>query len=268
MPTLVRRRHARDGAMCGRVNIEGPALGEALAATWPEAAAWPLADFYGDAQINVAPQAWVPVLRQDGTLVRQRWWFPTPPSAGAGLTTFNARCERALASPLYGPWLPTHRCVLPVTSFMEWWRLPDGRRLPYLLRPQTPGPLYLAGVGRPALSASAPGASCGEAAGGEAGGFAVLTCPARPELQWLHHREPRLLTLAGARAWLGVLTPEVLARGLAAPQAAVPLEALPLGPAVGDARRRDPALLDPIDLPWAFGDPAPDPPAAPQGGLF
>ena len=254
--------------MCGRVNIEGPALGEALAARWPEAAAWPLADFYGDAQINVAPQAWVPVLRQDGTLVRQRWWFPTPPSAGAGLTTFNARCERALASPLYGPWLPTHRCVLPVTSFMEWWRLPDGRRLPYLLRPQMPGPLYLAGVGRPALSASAPGASCGEAAGGEAGGFAVLTCPARPELQWLHHREPRLLTLAGARAWLGVLTPEVLARGLAAPQAAVPLEALPLGPAVGDVRRRDPALLDPIDLPWAFGDPAPDPPAAPQGGLF
>ena len=163
--------------MCGRVNIEGPALGEALAVAWPEASGWPLADVYGDAQINVAPQAWVPVLRQDGTLARQRWWFPAPPSAGAGLTTFNARCERALASPLYGPWLPTHRCVFPVTSFMEWWRLPDGRRLPYLLRSPTPAPLYLAGVGRPALSSSAPGAD-----GGEAGGFAVLTCPARHRL--------------------------------------------------------------------------------------
>ena len=149
--------------MCGRVNIEGPALGEALAVAWPEASGWPLADFYGDAQINVAPQAWVPVLRQDGTLARQRWWFPAPLSAGAGLTTFNARCERALASPLYGPWLPTHRCVFPVTSFMEWWRLPDGRRLPYLLRSPMPGPLYLAGVGRPALSSSAPGADGGEA---------------------------------------------------------------------------------------------------------
>jgi len=211
----------------------------------------------------VAPQAWVPVLRQEGTLVRQRWWFPAPPSAGAGLTTFNARCERALASPLYGPWLPTHRCVLPVTSFMEWWRLPDGRRLPYLLRPQAPGPLYLAGVGRPALSEGAPGMD-----GEEAGGFAVLTCPARPELQWLHHREPRLLTLAGARAWLGSLAPEVLARGLSAPQAAVPLEVLPLGVAVGDARRQDSSLLDPLGPPWAFGDPPPEPPAAPQGGLF
>jgi putative SOS response-associated peptidase YedK len=263
MPALGWRRQARGGAMCGRVNIEGPALGEALAVAWPEASGWPLADVYGDAQINVAPQAWVPVLRQDGTLARQRWWFPAPPSAGAGLTTFNARCERALASPLYGPWLPTHRCVFPVTSFMEWWRLPDGRRLPYLLRSPTPAPLYLAGVGRPALSSNAPGAD-----GGEAGGFAVLTCPARPQLQWLHHREPRLLTLAGARAWLGGLAPEVLARGLAAPQAAVPLEALPLGPAVGDARQRDRALLEPLGAPWVFGDPAPEPPAAAQGGLF
>ncbi len=263
MPTLVRRRHARGGAMCGRVNIEGPALAEALTAAWPEAVNWPLGELYGHAQINVAPQAWVPVLGQDGTLLRRRWWFPAPSSAGAGLTTFNARCERALASPLYGPWLQTHRCVLPVTSFMEWWRLPDGRRLPYLLQPPAPGPLYLAGVGRPALSASAP-----EAGGGEAGGFAVLTCPARPELQWLHHREPRLLTLAGARAWLGALAPEVLARGLAAPQAAVPLEALPLGTAVGDARRQEAALLDPIGAPWAFGDPAPEPPPTAQGGLF
>ena len=104
--------------------------------------------------------------------------------------------------------------------------------------------------------------------GEEAGGFAVLTCPARSELQWLHHREPRLLTLAGARAWLGALAPEVLARGLSAPQAAVPLEVLPLGAAVGDARRQDPALLDPLGPPWVFGDPVPDPPVAPQGGLF
>ena len=263
MPALVRRRHARSGAMCGRVNIEGAALAEALAAAWPEATDWPLANLYRHAQINVAPQAWVPVLRQDGTLERQRWWFPTPPSAGTGLTTFNARCERALASPLYGPWLATHRCVFPVSSFIEWRRLPDGRRMPYLLWPQAPGPLYLAGVGRPALSAGAPGPD-----GEEPGGFAVLTCPARPELQWLHHREPRLLTLAGARAWLGALAPEVLVRGLSAPQPPVPLQALPLAPAVGDARRQDPGLLNPIGAPWAFGDPAPKPPAGPQGGLF
>ena len=56
--------------------------------------------------------------------------------------------------------------------------------------------------------------------------------------------------------------------GLAARQAAVPLEALPLGPAVGDARQRDRALLEPVGAPWVFGDPAPEPPAAAQGGLF
>ena len=50
--------------MCGRVNIEGPALAEALTAAWPEAANWPLAELYGHAQINVAPQARVSVLGQ------------------------------------------------------------------------------------------------------------------------------------------------------------------------------------------------------------
>ena len=76
---------------------------------------------------------WVPVLRQDGTLARQRWWFPALPSAGAD-SLRCARCERALASPLYRPWL--HIVVHPFRpDFMEWWQPPDGRRLPWRFGP-------------------------------------------------------------------------------------------------------------------------------------
>lgn len=259
MPPGGAARQGWIGSVCGRVNLEGPPLAEALTAfLGPEAesAVW---DGLAKPRINVAPQATLPVVlegAQGRTLAKLRWWFAQG-AQGAHLKTFNARCEGALASPLYGPWLRSHRCVVPVSSFLEWRGLPEGQRFPYLLRPQGADALFLAGVWQP-LPAAEDGA----------GTFAVLTCAARPTLSWLHHREPRLLTETGAAAWLGELTPRQLERGLLGPQAPVPLDAYPVAPAVGDARQQGPELLVPQGAPWRYGSPAPLPPARPQGTLF
>lgn len=268
MPPGGAARQGWIGPVCGRVNLEGPPLAEALRAfLGPEAgpAAW---DGLAKPRINVAPQATLPVVLEGRTLAKLRWWFAQG-AQGARLKTFNARCEGALASPLYGPWLRSHRCVVPVSSFLEWRRLPEGQRLPYVLRPQGAAALFLAGVWQP-LRAAEDFAGAGEASEGasEGGTFAVLTCAARPTLGWLHHREPRLLTEAGAAAWLGELTPRQLERGLLGPQAPVPLDAYPIAPAVGDARQQGPELLVPQGAPWRYGSPAPLPPARPQGTLF
>jgi|GEM_PF-1346809 Uncharacterized conserved protein len=257
------------GSVCGRVNLEGPPLAEALSPFLGAEGPWRRT--YETPRINVAPQAQVPVLHLSAgamALKSLRWWFAPGPQGGR-LRTFNARSEGALTSPLYGPWLRSHRCVFPVSSFLEWRQQPDGQRQPYVLRPEAGAALFLAGVWQPAKTV--PGASREAAPSGatrEAGTFAVLTCAARPSLAWLHHREPRLLTEAGVEAWLGDLTPRQLERGLLGGQAPVALDAYPVARAVGDARQQAPECLAPCGPRWRFGDPPPVLPERPQGTLF
>jgi putative SOS response-associated peptidase YedK len=69
----------------------------------------------------IFPDGLAPVVRiaEDGEreLVMMRWGFPPPPALAKAPVT-NVR---NLASPYWRRWLtPTHRCLVPATSFCEW----------------------------------------------------------------------------------------------------------------------------------------------------
>ena len=175
--------------MCGRVNIEGPPWAKPLRWRGRRLRAGRWRTSMVTRKLTWLRRRGCRSCAKTGPLRGSVGGSPrrSPPEQGSPPSTLGAN----------GPWrvLSTGLGCPPIVASFPSQVLWSGGAsrmdgaCPHLLRSPMPGPLYLAGVGRPALSSSAPGAD-----GGEAGGFAVLTCPARPELLWLHHREPRLLT--------------------------------------------------------------------------
>lgn len=87
----------------------------------------------------IYPDQFAPVARtgQDGVreILNMRWGFPPPPSGGRPVTNI-----RNLKSSFWRPWMgPSHRCIVPVTSYCEytdarpkvahWFALGDARPL-------------------------------------------------------------------------------------------------------------------------------------------
>ncbi len=102
-------------------------------------------------QYNIAPTESVPIIyEQDGQRECHlaRWWLT--PSWSSGPSTkyamFNARAETLNASRAYKGPFSHKRCVMPVTSFIEWQKLDDGKRPIEIYRADKP--MLFAGLWR------------------------------------------------------------------------------------------------------------------------
>jgi len=223
---------------------------------------------------NAAPTETIVVLRLDDQgepeLVPMRWWL-TPywaKDAGTRYAMFNARSESVERSRAFREPFRKRRCVVPVSGFYEWAKPAanasvrsaaegegkPGRKLPYYIRPQQnqlPG-MLLAGIWDRWRDPDS---------GEVLESFAILTTDAAAGLEFVHHRQPAMLDMAGAKRWLDPAAEPAALKALLGAGVPVPLEALPVSTYVNNARNKDARCIEPIGKPVAVpaegGAPAP-----------
>ncbi|MBM9468201.1 SOS response-associated peptidase [Nakamurella leprariae] len=167
-----------------------------------------------------------------------------------GNRMFNARAESLADKPAFRTALHRRRCLIPATGYYEWQKLPqadggatrtgaaEGRKAPakqpYYLTPQDGSTMAFAGLweywrspeGEPLVS------------------MTIITTEAVGALREIHDRMPLILPASEWDAWLdSEVDPATL---LSPPDAALvdALEIRPVGPAVGNVRNDDPALVE------------------------
>lgn len=239
--------------MCGRFNVESDPLSrlllELVRLRHP-----------GPDNPNAAPTETIVVLRLDDAgepeLVPMRWWL-TPhwaKEAGTRYAMFNARSESVERSRAFREPFRRRRCVVPVSGFYEWQRTAqaasDGsRKVPFYIRPHDDPGMLLAGIWDRWRNPDD---------GELLESFAILTTDASPGLEFVHNRQPVMLSFAGARRWLDPeASPEAL-KSLLAPGIPADLDAVPVSSYVNNARHKDSRCTEPVADPVAVAaDPLP-----------
>jgi putative SOS response-associated peptidase YedK len=115
---------------------------------------------------------------------RPRWAQPDAPKP------INARAETVATSKYFRDAFAHRRCLVPADGWYEW-QASDERKQPWFIAPaedESAGVLFLAGIWEP----SAEDAIC----------CAIVTEPARPPLDRIHHRQPLALDEDCLRGWL------------------------------------------------------------------
>jgi putative SOS response-associated peptidase YedK len=144
-------------------------------------------------------------------------------------STFNARIETLATSPLYGPLLPSQRCVVLADGYYEW--------------PPQPG-----GIPAPTWIARRDGATIVFAGLYDADSVTIVTQPPNDTLARVHDRMPAALALDVADRWLtpAILTPQD-ALALLEPSDGNLWTYHRVGRAVGNARIDGPELIEPVN---------------------
>ncbi len=169
-------------------------------------------------------------------------WAKSP---NTGMKMINARLETVGERPAYRRAFERFRCLIIADGFYEWQPIPGGPKQPFHITRDDGGLFSFAGLW--SIWHAPDGTTLRTCT--------ILTTAANSAISELHDRMPVILARDAERPWLDTATPadrltEILA-GLPAGQTA----AMPVGPAVNDARYDGPECLAP-------------PPADPQAALF
>lgn len=191
---------------------------------------------------NVAPTQPVAIVRMERGERRfalVRWglvpaWVKDPRSFAL---LFNARAEGAADKPAFRAAMRYRRCLLPVSGFYEWRRLPGGGKQAFWIRPRGGGLLALAGLWE----------TWSDRDGSEVDTAAILTTAANAVLAPVHDRMPVIIAPADFSRWLGApeVTPAEVADLLHPPSDTL-LEAIPVSDRVNAARNEGPELQTPV----------------------
>ncbi len=154
-----------------------------------------------------------------------RWGF----LRDSAYTTINARAESLVARPTWREALHDGRCLILADGFYEWQRTPGAAPQAHWITRSDHAPFAFAGL------ASTHG-TC-----------AIVTTAATPRLAPLHDRMPVILDPGTEVSWLDPDTSAEEAQPLLAPFADT--VAVPVGPAVNDARIDGPECLEPAPAP-------------------
>jgi len=213
--------------MCGRFNIvRTPGL-DALLDSLGIAVRLP------SARYNIAPTDSVPLLRREGS-GEARWWL-TPswaPAVDQRYAMFNARCETLTSSRAFRGPFRRQRGIVPMSGFLEW-RREGGVTVPWLIS-NAEEALAVAALWDVWERGETPLLSC-----------TLVTTAAAPAFRDWHRRMPVLLTAGEARRWLDNDRPVASDDPLFAPELKFPLYLAPLDRAVGNAGRKEAALMTP-----------------------
>lgn len=230
--------------MCGRFNVESDPLTrlllELVRLRHP-----------GPDNHNAAPTEIIAVLRMNADaqpeVVPMRWWL-TPYWAkepAAKYAMFNARAETVHSSRAFREPFRKRRCVVPVSGFYEWVRARSRtsggvNKMPYYIRPQDQDGMLLAGVWDRWRNPQS---------GDELESFAILTTDAAKGLEFVHDRQPVMLSVADARRWLDPLASGETLQDMLAPSIPVDLDAVPVSTHVNNARHKEARCIEPIGEP-------------------
>lgn len=202
--------------------------------------------YTGGDNLNLAPTETVHVVRAsaDGEpeLVPMRWWLT--PFWAKELTTkyamFNAKSETAHKSPAFKEPFAKRRCVVPITGFYEWCRQ-NNQKVPYFIVPEEHDGLLLAG-----LWDSWRNRQANDGIGETLLSFTILTTAANPAMQFVHHRQPVMLSIEEAHAWLDLDTPTQELSHLFNSRLPMDLSAIPVSTHVNNARHKDDRCITPL----------------------
>lgn len=151
--------------------------------------------------------------------------------------TFNARIETIAEKPTFrSAWKRQQRCLIPMAGYYEWQATKQaGTKQPFYITDKNVGGLVAAGLYEVWGPANDVKLSC-----------TMITRPADPGLDSIHHRMPVLLDPQSAGQWLECAAPhaEQLLNELVSPDVIY----WPVGTAVGNVRNDNEKLCAPIDL--------------------
>ena len=240
--------------MCGRFNVSSSPLSDLLI----ELVGMP---HPGPDNFNTAPTESVTVLRLDEAgepeLVPMRWWL-TPYWAKEPSTKysmFNAKSETAHKSPAFREPFKKRHCVVPISGFYEWQKANNAAagasssaagapKLPFFITPSEHAGMLLAGLWDRWHN---------KETGEVVESFTVLTTAAHADLEFVHRRQPVMLSLGDAHRWLDRgIEGEALA-DLLASTLPMALDAIPVSTYVNNARNKDARCVDPIGEPIHIG---------------
>ena len=175
-------------------------------------------------RFNVAPGDDVlAVVPEGGRLLR--WGF----LKDSAYTTINARAESLAQRSTWRGALADGRCLIVADGFYEWQRRGDGPKQPFWITRADRAPFAFAGL-------ASPWGTC-----------AIVTTTATPLLADLHDRMPVMLDADREARWLDPATAPTAALALLEPFDGI--DAVPVGPAVNDARYDGPECLAPAPPP-------------------
>ena len=189
---------------------------------------------------NAAPTDKLPVVRlgRDGRreLAVLRWglipfWAK---DEKIGYRSINARAESVATAPAFREAFRHRRCLVPVTGFYEWKKLPDGGKQPYHVGMRDGSPFALAGL----WERWKKGADTTES-------FTIITGEPNSLTAALHDRMAVILEPDHWDAWLSAKdTAEPLA--MLQPFPAQLMTAYPVSPKVGNVKNDTPDLVQPL----------------------
>jgi putative SOS response-associated peptidase YedK len=189
-------------------------------------------------RVNIAPTEAVPVVIEaegERQLHEMRWWLVPSwaPEFGSKYSMFNARSETLATSKAFRGPLRHRRCILPASSFIEW-SAGNGRRLPWLIRPEQ-GAIAFAGLW-----------DLWEKDGAHLESCTIITTDAAPGIDRLHNRMPVMLRREDFDAWLDVRAGKPDLERLFRPRLPQDFVIAPLATDVNNARHKNESLLSPI----------------------
>lgn len=192
---------------------------------------------------NIAPSQSAPIVMRDGAqrVCRTMQWGLVPTWAkdtAIASRLINARSETAASKPAFRDAMRRHRCLVPASGFYEWASKTGGRaKQPMVIRPVGDEPMAMAGLwsswvrpdGEPMMT------------------FTILTQPAIPVIEPIHHRMPVVLGRASWEAWLDPAMTDPAALSAMIEHPPEELVAYPVSKRVNHPANDDAALIEPVE---------------------
>ena len=193
-------------------------------------------------RFNIAPTA--PVLaviweRRGRRACLMQWNFlPEWVDDPANFTLLpSARAETLMQKPSFRNAIRRRRCLIPVSGFYEWSKLPDGRSQPYYCSARDGGLVALAGLWESWMGPN----------GEEMDGFALISCRAKGGLRKVTERMPVVIEPEEFDQWLDASSDHFRdARKLVTPRDHPRLVACPVSLKVNNPRNDDESLIVPL----------------------
>lgn len=221
-------------SMCGRYGFHTETKKEFL--TRFDAA---MADFELKDNWNVAPTQEMPVIeRHSPNSVHLRTWGMQP--SWSPLYLINAKIEKLASSRFWSTPFQSSRVIVPASYFIEWHRLEDKSKQPYVIRLRNKALFGFAGLL----------VTTKDKTGADQSGYVIITQEAKDFMSPIHNRQPCILRKEDEDTWLNPDTTETghLLPLLSPYPYETEMEKFPVSSLVNKPSNNFPEILKPVEL--------------------
>lgn len=188
---------------------------------------------------NVAPTQEMPVIeRHSPNSAHLRTWGVQP--AWSPMLLINAKIEKLVDSRVWNKAFTSSRVIVPASYFIEWQKLEDNSKQPYVIRLKSKEIYGFAGLL----------VTTKDKEGNEKSGFVIITQEAGQFMNPIHHRQPAILKRKNEEEWLNPdnVEPEYLLSLLEPFPYEDEMEKFPVSSLVNKPANNFPEILKPVNL--------------------